>query len=67
MFFEHTHTYSGVAPHSSIFTVNTVVGSKWISSAVNESGLRATTLDIVQPDLTDTISEASEESNSACK
>ena len=53
--------------HSSIFTMYTVVGPQWISRAVDESGLSSTTLDIVQPDLTSTIGEASEQSNSTCK
>jgi hypothetical protein len=46
--------------------MTTVVGPNWSSRAINESGLGSTTLDIVQPDLTNTIGEASEHSNSTC-
>ena len=44
-------------PHSSIFTVYTVMAPQWTSRTIYESGLSSTTLDIIQPDLTDTISE----------
>ena len=47
------------AAHSSIFTVDTVVVAKTIMAAVHQSGLSSKTQDIVQPDLTDTIGEAS--------
>ena len=53
-------------PHSSIFNMPTVVGPQWSCRTVNESGLSSTTLDIVQPDLTNTIGETSGQSNSAC-
>ena len=44
--------------------MNTVVGAQWNVRAVNESGLSSNTPDIVQPDLTNTIGEASKKSNS---
>ena len=46
-------------PHSSILKVSAVVGSKWISRTVDESGLGADTLDIVQPDLTSAVRNSS--------
>ncbi len=55
-----------LASHSGIFNVCTVVGPQSVSSTVNESGLSSTTLDIVQPDLASTISEAVEHSHGTC-
>ena len=52
------------ASHSSIFTVDTVMGSNRIGRTVNESGLSSSTLDVVQPDLTSTIGEASSDGHS---
>ena len=45
--------------NSSIFTVATVVDSKRIGRTVNESGLTATTLDVIQPYLSSTIRNCS--------
>ena len=53
-----------LTPQSSIFNMPTVVGPQCISRTVNESGLSSTTLNIVQPDLTSTISEARGQRNS---
>ena len=44
-------------PHSSIFTVDTIMTPQWTSRTVDESGLSSTTLDIIQPDLANTIGE----------
>ena len=43
------------------------MGPNGISRTVNESGLSSTTLDIIQPDLSNTVGEASEQSNSTYK
>jgi hypothetical protein len=55
-----------LAPHSSIFTVHTVVGPNRIGRTVKETGLSSCTPDIVQPDLTSTIGEARGQGNSTC-
>ena len=52
--------------HSSIFNMCTVVLSKWQMRAGGQCSLSSNTLDIVQPDLTNTIGEASGQSNSTC-
>ena len=44
-------------PYSSIFTVDTIMAPQWTSRTVYESGLSSTTLDVIQPDLTNTIGE----------
>ena len=51
---------SSLTPHSSIFNVPTVVLSKWLMGATGQCGLKSNTLDIIQPDLTNTISKARE-------
>ena len=53
-----------LALHSNILKVYTVMLSQCISRTVNESGLSSTTLDIVQPDLTNTSGKARIESHS---
>ena len=50
--------------HSSILKVGTVVATQCTSRTVNESSLSSTTLDIIQPDLTSTISKTSSKSSS---
>ena len=53
-------------PHSCILGVVTVVSPDCVGGTVEEFHLSPTTLDIVQPDLTNTISEATGQSNSSC-
>ena len=45
-------------PHSSIFTVSTVMLSQCISGTVDQSALSSKTSHLIQPDLTSTIGEA---------
>ena len=52
------------AVDSSIFSMDTVVDPECIAGTVDESGFSATTLNIVQPDLTNTIGKPSCQSSS---
>ena len=65
--YNYSHTNSRLASHSSIFKVCTVVATQRIGRTVDESVLRSTALDIVQPDLTSTIGESGKEGHSTCR
>ncbi len=62
----HRYLLTCLTPHSSIFKMCTVVGTKRVLSTLEEVGLPSSAPDIIHPDLTNTIGEASGQSNSTC-